>query len=324
MSTETKESLDSPKSSLKAKNRTKIALKKGTKQTRNSTQCFDLGVAMKESIRDEDIKRIMSLQKKSLKNIAKTNELLGKFNDFSSSKYDVLQHMFLQHTQLLVDLKKGLTNVFLRIRCLKVRLQQQYPTAFEATFNLRQDLEDRLEQEEEDEPTYTNTMKDKGVNKNEKSTKNENETVDESAVGNKNESLQAENENSELSDEEEKENSDFNLEINCKIDAIDKTEFVEKMENCVRHDNDYMCKESKEVAEDGMPCGNDSQQTDVMENKTAQDNDYIHKEVKNIEKVPDGSQGKDNEEAQGIKVVTEGVKDCLVIERSTEHITDSR
>ncbi len=52
----------------------------------------------------------------SLKNFARTNELLGKFNDFSSSKYDVLQHMFLQHTRLLVDLKKDLTNVFLRIR----------------------------------------------------------------------------------------------------------------------------------------------------------------------------------------------------------------
>ena len=64
MSTEIKESLDSPKSSSKAKSRTKNALKKGTKQTRNSTQGFDLGVAMKESIRDEDIERIMSVQKK--------------------------------------------------------------------------------------------------------------------------------------------------------------------------------------------------------------------------------------------------------------------
>ena len=300
MSTETKESFDSPKSSSKVKNRTKNALKKDTKQTMNSAQGFDFGVAMKESIRDEDIERIMSVQKKSVKNIAKTNELLGKFNDFSSSKYDVLQHMFLQHTQLLVDLKKGLTNVFLRIRHLKVRLQQQYPTAFEATFNLRQDLEDRLEQEETDEPTYTNSMKDKSVNKNEKATKNESETSGESTkLADKNESLQAENENSEFPDEAEKESSDFNLEINCKIDAIDKTELVEKMENCVMHDND-MCVESKAVMEDGMPCGNnDSQQTDVRETKSAQEDDHIHMEVKNTENAAEGSQGKDIEEAQG-------------------------
>ena len=178
-----------------------------------------------------------------------------------------------------------------------------------------------MEQEEADEPTYSNMMKDKSVKKNEKTTKNESETVDESAeVDIKNESLPAENENSEFP-ETGKENSDFNLEINCKIDATDKTEFVEKMENCVRHDND-MYEESKEVVEDGMPCGNDSQQTDVIENKTEQEDDHIHKEVKNIENVPEGSLSKDNEEAQGIKVVTEGVKDSLVIESNTERSSD--
>ncbi|CAB3984777.1 Hypothetical predicted protein [Paramuricea clavata] len=272
----------------------------------------------------------------SLKNFARTNELLGKFNDFSSSKYDVLQHMFLQHTRLLADLKKDLTNAFLRIRRLKVKLQKQYPEAFEATFNLRQNLEDRLEQEEASEPTYVNNAKDRSINKKgKKKSKNENVEADQGTIEinddlsaeNGIESLGIENENSGLLNEAGKENDDLNSEIkHDKINTMDKTEScgldkTEFSENCVVNDEGTN-KESERMANDGISCGNsDCFETDVIETENTQEDDSVHLEVKSIENVQEGNGyiDHDNDEvAEGIKVETEGIKDCPAIESSTE------
>jgi hypothetical protein len=65
MSKETNDSCDSPKSSSRAKGRGKEALGSGQNWTKNSTQQdFDLGLAMTESIRKEDVQRIIYIQNK--------------------------------------------------------------------------------------------------------------------------------------------------------------------------------------------------------------------------------------------------------------------
>jgi hypothetical protein len=72
MSPERKDSRGSPKSPSKAKSRGKDALRKSSSPTKSSspsptkssTRGFDLGLAIKESVKDEGIQRIMSVQNK--------------------------------------------------------------------------------------------------------------------------------------------------------------------------------------------------------------------------------------------------------------------
>jgi hypothetical protein len=64
MSKETNDSCDSPKSSSRTKSRGKEALGSDQNWTKNSTQDFDLGLAMTESIRKEDVQRIIYIQNK--------------------------------------------------------------------------------------------------------------------------------------------------------------------------------------------------------------------------------------------------------------------
>ena len=64
MSTKTKDNRDSPKSSSGAKSRGKDALESGLSMTRSSPQGFELGLAMAESMRNEDMQRILSIQNK--------------------------------------------------------------------------------------------------------------------------------------------------------------------------------------------------------------------------------------------------------------------
>jgi hypothetical protein len=212
-----------------------------------------------------------------------------------------------------------------------------------ATFNLRQNLEDQLEKEEADEPTYVNSTKDKSG---EEETKTKNESKNESAeidkgmteinddlgveIKHEKESLGAENANSELPYEGGKEDDDFNSEINCdEINAMGKTEshasdkrqFSENMENSVANDKD-MCKEGDGVVEDEMSYGNsECLQTDVIRAEAAQEHnniDKLHMGVNNLENAQDGNNVNDNEVVEGINMVTEGVKDCPVIESNAE------
>jgi hypothetical protein len=181
---------------------------------------------------------------------------------------------------------------------------------------LRQDLEDRLEKEEAAEPTYTNHIKDKSVSKKVKTTKNKIVDSNESAAADKDESVAGnENESEQLDQNEsvgaEKENNDSNLEFSEEENAMAKKEFSE---NYIKHD---MHEESERTAEGDMSCGHsDSRQTDLVGNEQ---NEVVHMEVKRVDNVPEENQGKDEEEAQEIKVVTEGVKECLVVEGDTEH-----
>lgn len=217
-----------------------------------------------------------------------------------------------------------------------------------ATFNLRQNLEDRLEQEEASEPTYVNNAKDRNINKKgKKKSKNENVEADQGTIEINDdlsteinhgiESLGIENENSGLLNEAGKENDDMNSEIkHDKINAtdktescgLDKTEFSENIENCVANDEGTN-KESERMADDGISCGNsDCFETDVIKTDNTQEDDSVHLEVKSIENVQDGNGCIDHDndevaegikvETEGIKVETEGIKDCSVIESSTE------
>ena len=179
-------------------------------------------------------------------------------------------------------------------------------------------MEDRLEKEEAAEPTYTNHIKDKSVSKKVKTTKNKIVDSNESTAADKDESVAGnENESEQLDQNEsvgaEKENSDSNLEFSEEENAMAKKEFSE---NYIKHDD--MHEESERTAEGDMSCGHsDSLQTDLVGNE--QKDEVVHVEVKSVDNVPEENQGKDEEEAQEIKVVTEGVKECLVVEGDTEH-----
>ena len=64
----------------------------------------------------------------------KTNEMLSNCNSLSATRFALAQKEFKKHTALLVDMKKDLDNIFKRIRTIKTKLSNQYPSAFAGMF----------------------------------------------------------------------------------------------------------------------------------------------------------------------------------------------
>ena len=184
-----------------------------------------------------------------------------------------------------------------------------------ATFNLRQDLEHRLEQEEASKPTYVSNPEDKDVNKERVKTK--------IADGDKgmvkiNNVLSVEtyqnlpNElgktNNDLGSDEASET--YRQAESC---ATDKKEYSVVNENCaVVNHKDVLRESDQEGPKDEAICDNSNcLQTNVM---SEGDDDSFHVEGKfNINK---GDQ--DNDAHEGVKMATEGIQDCLVIDGSME------
>ncbi|XP_049643692.1 kxDL motif-containing protein 1 isoform X2 [Suncus etruscus] len=103
----------------------------------------------------EDVNAIILAQKNMLDRFEKTNEMLVNFNSLSSARLQHMSERFLQHTRVLVELRRDLDSIFRRIRTLKGKLSKQHPEAFshirEASF---------LEDEDEDlvPPSTTTTI----------------------------------------------------------------------------------------------------------------------------------------------------------------------
>lgn len=72
-----------------------------------------------------------------LSRFEKTNEMLVNCNALAAARIDYAHQEFKRHTQLLIDMKKDLDNVFRRIRKLKANLGKRYPDAFAACSPLR-------------------------------------------------------------------------------------------------------------------------------------------------------------------------------------------
>ncbi|XP_067003024.1 kxDL motif-containing protein CG10681 isoform X1 [Anabrus simplex] len=73
------------------------------------------------------VKTILRLQR-----FEKTNEMLTNCNALSVNRLKSAGTEFKKHTQLLLEMKKDLENIFKRMRVLKTKLANQYPEAFAA------------------------------------------------------------------------------------------------------------------------------------------------------------------------------------------------
>lgn len=96
-------------------------------------------------VNHDDIATIVQSQKHVLARLEKTNEMLANCNTLSAAQFVTASQEMKKHTQLLLDLKKDLDSVFRRIRFLKMKLSQQYPTAFSACGNIFNVLDEEEE-----------------------------------------------------------------------------------------------------------------------------------------------------------------------------------
>ncbi|KAL1457293.1 hypothetical protein MTO96_027693 [Rhipicephalus appendiculatus] len=85
--------------------------------------------ALANQVNHNDIQSIIQCQKQVLGRLEKTNEMLINCNALSATRFAVASQDLKKHTQLLFDLKKDLDSVFKRIRFLKMKLAQQYPSS---------------------------------------------------------------------------------------------------------------------------------------------------------------------------------------------------
>ncbi|CAN8012332.1 unnamed protein product [Ixodes pacificus] len=108
--------------------------------------------ALSNQVNHADIESIIQSQKHVLGRLEKTNEMLLNCNSLSATRFALANQELKKHTQLLFDLKKDLDSVFRRIRrvalFLKMKLSQQYPTAFSACSKVFNVLDEEDEPEE--------------------------------------------------------------------------------------------------------------------------------------------------------------------------------
>ena len=181
-----------------------------------------------------------------------------------------------------------------------------------ATFNLRQDLEDRLEQEEASKPTYVSNREGKSTDK--EKAKTENVEDDKGTIEINNVLGLEESQNSRLRNEPGKTNNDLGYDEGrvthrAESCATDKTEFSEDVENrSVTSDQDTD-RDGEGVVKDGNCENSNCLQVKVM-------NEENYAEGKTIENVEEGNQ--DNDVVEGAKVITEGIQDSLVIDGGRE------
>ena len=83
-------------------------------------------------INQKDVELIVRAQKKMLQRFEKTNEMLTNVNSLSATRLEKAQTDFKKHTQMVVDMKKDLDNIFKRIRTIKSKIAVQRPQAYAA------------------------------------------------------------------------------------------------------------------------------------------------------------------------------------------------
>lgn len=95
-------------------------------------------------INQKDVELIVRAQKKMLQRFEKTNEMLTNVNSLSATRVEKAQMDFKKHTQVVVEMKKDLENIFKRIRAIKSKVASQHPEAFST-------IQGREEEGEEDD-----------------------------------------------------------------------------------------------------------------------------------------------------------------------------
>ena len=95
-----------------------------------------------------DVELMVRAQKKMLQRFEKTNAMLSNVNSLSATRLAKAEKDFKDHTQNVVEMKKDLENIFMRIRKIKVRLADQMPVAYSIVGGREQ--EDKEEDDEYD------------------------------------------------------------------------------------------------------------------------------------------------------------------------------
>ncbi|XP_065347247.1 kxDL motif-containing protein CG10681 [Cloeon dipterum] len=86
-------------------------------------------------VNQQDVESMIRAQKQMLQRFEKTNEMLINCNALSAGRLQSAQAEFKKHSQLLIEMKKDLDNIFKRTRALKTKLSAQYPQAFQECAN---------------------------------------------------------------------------------------------------------------------------------------------------------------------------------------------
>ncbi|KAF6202841.1 hypothetical protein GE061_003246 [Apolygus lucorum] len=97
-------------------------------QNYTASEVFVQGLA--GIVDQQDVESMIRAQKQMLQRFEKTNEMLINCNTLCVTRLKTASTEFRKHTQVLVDMKKDLDNIFKRIQTLKTRTKTQYPEAF--------------------------------------------------------------------------------------------------------------------------------------------------------------------------------------------------
>uniref|UniRef100_A0AAG5D6C1 KxDL domain-containing protein n=1 Tax=Anopheles atroparvus TaxID=41427 RepID=A0AAG5D6C1_ANOAO len=81
-------------------------------------------------VNQTDVEVMIRAQKQMLQRFEKTNEMLLNCNALSASRMKIATDDFKKHTKLLHDMKKDLDYIFRKIRTIKTKIGNQYPSAF--------------------------------------------------------------------------------------------------------------------------------------------------------------------------------------------------
>ncbi|XP_064113897.1 kxDL motif-containing protein CG10681-like [Macrobrachium nipponense] len=129
-------------------------------QNYTAPEVFVQGLA--GQINQQDVEAIIRAQKQMLQRFEKTNEMLSNCNALSATRFALAQKEFKKHTALLVEMKKDLDHIFKRIRNIKTKLSNQYPSAFTAA---QEKVFKEADEDEEGESSNRNQVESSENNK---------------------------------------------------------------------------------------------------------------------------------------------------------------
>uniref|UniRef100_A0A336M7F4 CSON011527 protein n=1 Tax=Culicoides sonorensis TaxID=179676 RepID=A0A336M7F4_CULSO len=117
-------------------------------QNYTAAEVFVQGLAGMVNFSDSEV--MIRAQKQMLQRFEKTNEMLVNCNALSTSRLKIAQEEYKKMTKLLLEMKKDLDYVFMKIRKIKGKLNTQYPTAFTlAEAKCKTQILDENEEDEE-------------------------------------------------------------------------------------------------------------------------------------------------------------------------------
>ena len=97
-------------------------------------------------VSQDDVGLMVLSQKEMLQRFEKTNEMLINVNNLSTSRLDMANKDFKNHTQNMLNMKRDLEHIFKRLKLIKEKLKAQCPEAYSSVI-----ANDDVIEEEDDE-----------------------------------------------------------------------------------------------------------------------------------------------------------------------------